>query len=119
MADDFARFAVALHRKNILHDDLNSTNILYQKLTNGHYSFSLIDTNRMRVKPFDEKFSKHEYIENLTRFTEQEELFAYVLKKYLVFMNWGDNRDFALGIRIKRRHDEQRKRRKAFLKIFK
>lgn len=119
MADDFALFAASLHHKNILHDDLNSTNVLYRKLENGHYSFSLIDTNRMRVKPLDKTFSKHEYLENLTRFTWQDELFVYVLKKYIECMSWDNEHHFALGIRIKGQHDERWKRRKAFLKMFK
>ncbi len=48
MAGDFARFVNRLHQKGIIDIDLNAGNVLYQPQADGHYTFSLIDINRMK-----------------------------------------------------------------------
>lgn len=119
MADDFAALVAALHRKNIFHGDLNPTNVLFRKRDDGHYAFSLIDTNRMRIKSPDGTFTPDECLDNLTRFLAQGELYDFVLRKYVEYRGWDIETYVARGIKIKRHHDVRWDRRKAFLKRFK
>ncbi|RRD74681.1 lipopolysaccharide kinase InaA family protein [Tannerella forsythia] len=119
MADDFAALVAALHQKSILHGDLNPTNVLFRERGDGHYTFSLIDTNRMRVKSLGGKFTPSECFDNLTRFSAQGELYDFVLTKYIEYRGWDIETSFARAIKIKRRHDACWDRRKAFLKRFK
>lgn len=49
-ANELAAFMVQLHEKGVLHGDLNLTNILYCTDNDGHYHFTLIDTNRSKFK---------------------------------------------------------------------
>ena len=44
-ADELAAYMVELHKKGVLHGDLNLTNILYHTDKKGQYEFTLIDTN--------------------------------------------------------------------------
>lgn len=118
MAEDFAAFAAELHEKGILHHDLNSTNVLYH-LQGGHYTFSIIDINRMDFKPTGQCPSRTECMENLTRFTGRMDLFEYVLQHYATCRNWDVEKSVRQAIAVKVRHDEQWRRRKAFLKRFK
>ncbi|WP_315302442.1 lipopolysaccharide kinase InaA family protein [Tannerella forsythia] len=119
IADDFAALVAALHQKSILHGDLNPTNVLFRTRDDGHYTFSLIDTNRMRFKALGQNFTAYECLNNLTRFDVQDELYHYVLRRYIECMGWEMESYFAQGIEIKRIYDEHRKKRKAFLKKFK
>lgn len=117
MAADFAVFAAILHEKGILHHDLNSTNVLYHA-NNGHYSFSVIDINRMKFYPEGQMPSREDCFENLTRFTGRMDLYEYVLKCYLEKRAWYTEATMQEAIETKVRHDEQWKRRKSFLKRF-
>lgn len=112
VAEEFARFAVELHRKGILHHDLNSTNVLYHQSEQGNY-FSVIDINRMEFKSSREELSPAECFDNLTRFTGLMELFEYVLRHYIKYRDW--NADLLEdAIQIKKNHDKQWARKKAF-----
>ncbi len=119
IADDFAALVAALHQKSILHGDLNPTNVLFRERGDGHYTFSLIDTNRMRVKSLGGKFTPSECFDNLTRFDVEHELYRYVLRRYIECMGWEMEPYFSRGIEIKRNYDERRHKRKALLKRFK
>lgn len=113
IASDFAAFAAELHAKGILHGDLNSTNVLFHPLDNGHYSFSVIDINRMTTRPSGD-FTPNECFDNLTRFTGRMDLFEYVLKQYIIARNWDVDKCLPQAIAIKKHHDEQWRKRKAF-----
>ncbi|MDU1906473.1 MAG: lipopolysaccharide kinase InaA family protein [Dysgonomonas sp.] len=115
MAKDFAKFAAILHKKGILHGDLNSTNVLYHSEKN-EYTFSVIDINRMKF--FDEGtiIPKEECFDNLTRFTGRMDLYEFVLNSYIKERNWDIEADLKEAINIKKLHDEQWKRRKSFLR---
>lgn len=113
IAEEFARFAVELHQKGILHHDLNSTNVLYHPSKQSN-SFSVIDINRMEFRSSDESLTPAECFENLTRFTGFMDLFEYVLKCYIKYRNW-DDRVIESAIQIKINHDKRRLRKKAFL----
>jgi tRNA A-37 threonylcarbamoyl transferase component Bud32 len=116
MAEDFAAFAAELHGKGILHHDLNSTNVLYHKAENGHYAFSVIDINRMDFMPFGAQPSMPDCLENMTRFTGRMDLYEYVLRRYVEIRGWDKEAELREAIRVKVRHDEQWRRRKAFLR---
>jgi tRNA A-37 threonylcarbamoyl transferase component Bud32 len=115
MAEDFAAFAASLHAKGILHHDLNSTNVLYHS-ENERYGFSLIDINRMDFLPEGEYPSRHDCFDNLTRFTGRMDLFGYVMRHYAAKRGWDENSAVKEAVAIKNRHDEQWRRRKAFLR---
>lgn len=112
VAKEFARFAVELHEKGILHHDLNSTNVLYHLSEQGNY-FSVIDINRMQIKAAGNELTPDECFENLTRFTGKMDLFEYVLRYYIHYRGWEENM-IATAIKIKEVHDKQWIRRKMF-----
>lgn len=119
LADNFACFVAELHKKGILHHDLNSTNVLYRIDKNDNYRFSLIDINRMTFLPETEIPSKKVCLDNLTRFTGRMDLFSVVLKSYAVARGWDMEQTLSEAIFIKNKHDLNWKRRKSILKIFK
>lgn len=112
VAREFALFVVELHEKGILHHDLNSTNVLYHKSGQGSY-FSIIDINRMKIKPDGNKLSSNECFENLTRFTGSMKLFEYVLRHYIKYRKWNECM-VERAMKIKIDHDKQWVRRKTF-----
>jgi len=115
MADDFASFAIKLHEAGILDHDLNSTNVLYHA-AGAQYHFSLIDINRIDFMPKGKPISRDDCLENLTRFTRKMDLFEYVIRCYAEKRNWDISSTLNRAIKIKRKHDRQRKHRKAFLR---
>ena len=115
MANDFASFAMELHKKGILHHDLNPTNVLYRPTENA-YHFSVIDINRMDFLSEGEFPSMKDCLENLTRFTGRMDLFEYVLRCYVEKRGWDIELAMQDAFIIKKRHDDQRRRRKAFLR---
>lgn len=112
VAEAFARFAVELHQKGILHHDLNSTNVLYHQSEQGNY-FSVIDINRMEFKSPPKELTPAECFNNLTRFTGQMDLFEYVLQHYITYRSWKKEM-IEDAIKIKINHDKRRIRKKAF-----
>lgn len=117
LARDFARFALSLHRKGILHGDLNETNTLYHLNPDGTHDFAVIDINRMEfTPPRRAPWAKRK--DNLTRFTNRMDVFEYVAKEYSAAGGLGER---AVGelLRAKHRHDRARRRRKSFLRVLK
>lgn len=128
LAELFARYLVLLHQKGVLHHDLNDTNVLYDpQLFNRDMGadatcrcsveelFSVIDTNRMKFYPEHQPIPIDECLENMTRFTKRYDLFEFVLRKYADFRQLNQEEIVERGMRIKRHHDDCRRRRKAFL----
>lgn len=111
MLADFARFVAYLHEHGILHHDLNRTNVLYHPLGNGHYTFSLIDNNRMRFYPEGTTPPLPECMENLTRFTGDMKVFRYVAEEYCKIRHLGDTAVETM-IKVKEAHDARWIRRK-------
>ena len=116
MATDLACFAADLHRKGILHDDFNCSNVLYHPQSDGHYHFSVIDINRMRFT--DGYPSMAECMENLTRFTGRMDLFEFVATAYVACRGL-DFTYVGRMLEVKRRHDKRWRQRKAFTTLFK
>jgi hypothetical protein len=115
MASDLANFASILHSKGIFLGDFNSTNVLYHLKDDGHYSFSVIDINRMNYLK-DRMPSKEYCFENLTRFTGRMDLYEYVLREYLIQRNWNIDKWLSIAIATKLSHDKRWKKRKSFIK---
>ena len=106
---DFAQFAAKLHKNGIIHNDLNSTNVRWQ-WHDGHYSFSVIDTNRMRV------YSKtapdeHRCMGDLTRFCSMTDMYKYFILEYLKARGWSSVK-YETALYIKQKHDRNYDRRK-------
>lgn len=87
LASSFARFVAMLHEKGVLHKDLNSTNVLYRRSESG-YDFQLIDINRMRFATENTPFSEKECFQNLTLFSNNDDMFHYFLCKYIESRGW-------------------------------
>lgn len=73
-----------LHKKGILHGDLNLNNILY-RMENGQHRFTLIDTNRTRFIASPDFTT---CMENLKRLTHNKELLEDVVRKYAGYREW-------------------------------
>lgn len=117
LAHDFARFALSLHRKGILHGDLNETNTLYHLTAAGTYEFSVIDINRMEfTPPGHASWAKRK--DNLTRFTNRMDVFEYVAREYSAAAGLGEKAVKEL-LESKHRHDRNRRRRKGCLRFLK
>lgn len=55
IANAFALFTARMHEREVLHLDYSPGNILFDRLDDGTYRFSLVDTNRMYFGPVDMK----------------------------------------------------------------
>lgn len=115
MAGDFARFVIRLHQKGIVDIDLNSGNVLYQPQADGHYTFSLIDINRMKF--YTGYPPMKECVENLTRFTGRMDVFELVAREYVKARGMEESQVqyFMDG---KAEHDRRWIRRKSFTHKF-
>ena len=116
LAVAFGMYVAELHKKGIIHNDLNSTNVLFKK-NNEKYVFTLIDINRMQFKKEGMLFSKYECLDNLTKFSEFDDAYKTVLDGYLNARGWTGYVDEA--IKIKQRHDIRWKRKKQITGLFK
>lgn len=104
-ACDLAAFLVRLHAGGVLHGDLNLTNILYDKQPDGHYKFTLIDTNRSKFR----QTTHSDCIENLKRLTHDEALMTYVVRQYALIRGWNQD-DTVREVMNKVRDFEKRRR---------
>jgi len=115
IADDLASFLVRLHQKGVLHGDLNLTNILYNKQPDGHYKFTLIDTNRSKFR----QPTHADCIENLKRLTHDEALMTYVISQYALIRGWNRNETVKEVIRKVKDFEKKRRRTERIKKIIK
>ena len=111
---DLGVFFSQLHRRGILHHDLNDTNILCHEVIGGHYDFSLIDNNRMRFYPDGTLPPKEARMENITRFTGDMDLFRKVAEAYCDAMGYSEEMLEEM-IAAKKRHDYRWDRKKELL----
>lgn len=115
LATAYAQFVASLHDAGILHRDLNSTNVNYEKNDTG-YTFELIDINRMEF--YKGAVPKAECMENLTLYSAFTDMFKYVLNSYAVARKWAQS-DIEQAIKVKQRHDRNWLRRKRFTRFIK
>lgn len=111
----FARFAVELHSKGILHKDLNNTNVRYVVSEDGEITFSLIDLNRMRV--FNREVPLSKRLADITRFTTFGTIFAIFAEEYAAeskFDKFGLHNIF----KAKLKHENYAKRKNRMKRIF-
>ena len=109
LAEAFAGYAVQLHGKGVLHDDLNCSNVQFDDRGGEGFSFSVIDINRMH---FTEGWPPlEECLENITRFTYKEDLFDLVARTYINLRGMGQA-ELDLLFKIKQRHNASRVRKK-------
>ena len=76
---DLTRFIRYCHEQGILHKDLSDGNILVKRGDNGAFLFSLIDTNRIRIK---KRISLLGRIKNLIRLGVPPGLQLFFLNHY-------------------------------------
>lgn len=74
----FALFTATLHENKVLHLDYSSGNILY-KVTEGKYTFYLVDLNRMT---FDKTINIEKACFNFRRLWGSDEMIAYFVTEY-------------------------------------
>lgn len=117
LAVAFGIYVSELHKKGIIHNDLNCTNVLFKKF-DGKYLFTLIDINRMQFKKEGLSFSEFECLDNLTKFSEFNDAYKTVLSGYLDNRGWARNA-YDEAIKIKQRHDTHWKRKKRITGLFK
>ena len=84
-ADELAAYLVELHKKGVLHGDLNLTNILYHTDKEKQSRFTLIDTNRSKFKPIPRR---QECLENLKRLTHNKALLRCIVIQYAILRGW-------------------------------
>jgi len=75
--EDFALFAYDVHSKGVWHADFSGGNILIKK-GKEHYTFSLVDINRMKFH----SISGYEGLENFNKLWFNEEDLTTIAKKY-------------------------------------
>lgn len=85
LADSLAAYFVELHRKGVLHGDLNLDNILCRHTPDGYAEFSLIDTNRTR---FVHHPSRRQCLDNLMRVSHRRQLLQYIVSSYARLRGW-------------------------------
>ncbi|MCM1021771.1 MAG: lipopolysaccharide kinase InaA family protein [Muribaculum sp.] len=112
MAEDFAAMAAKMHEAGIAHGDLNCDNVLYQKENDGHYSFMLIDINRMSIYPAGESVPDRKAMADMCCFTRSLNVMRSVAEYYVKARGWkssmvdvmvGMKRDFNRRRLIKKR----------------
>lgn len=113
-------FMAEMHRKGVLHHDLNDTNTLYNIDEQGRYAFEMIDINRMKFYPSLADIPMWERIENMTRFTGRLDLYEFVVRAYAKEMKMEDAESFVQrAVKQKIRHDRNWYRRKRLTRMFK
>lgn len=110
LTEALARFVADIHRKGVIHHDLNSTNIRYE-VRGDEYHFSLIDLNRMRS--YSPPLSADRCLDDTTRFSCLSEMYRHFIRHYIEAMGWPPQL-FDHAIKIKQRHDRAWTRRKSF-----
>jgi tRNA A-37 threonylcarbamoyl transferase component Bud32 len=80
-----AAFLVEVHCQGVMHGDLNLTNILFRQEADGHYHFTLIDTNRSR---FLTSATRQDCLHNLRTLTHERPLLRRILTAYCQLRGW-------------------------------
>lgn len=88
VAAQLGRYVAELHEKGVLHGDLNLSNILYDRASDGSCTFWLIDTNRSVFK----QPTRNDCLENLKRLTHERPLLEHIVRNYAAARGWqGDD----------------------------
>lgn len=115
VAAQLGRYIVRLHEKGVLHGDMNLSNILYDRASDGSCTFWLIDTNRSAFK----QTSKDDCLENLKRLTHERPLLEYIVRSYAIERGWNED-ETVRGVMQRLDDFEKKKQRiKAMKRLFK
>ena len=96
----FAKFTYEIHKKGVWHVDYSGGNILVKK-NKEHYSFSLVDINRMQFRPIN----AYEGLQNFNKLWFNEEDLTTIAKTYAKLANL----DEAKAIELILLHDRRLK----------
>lgn len=97
LADAVAGQVLLMHRKGILHGDLNLSNFLCTE-QDGQYHFCMIDINRSHFRegfPTDE-----ECLKNLVRITHRRDLYEYIIRSYARQRGWDENQTATRALQL-------------------
>lgn len=111
----YSLFVSSLHKKGILHRDLNPTNVLFYTQGESDLHFVLIDVNRMTF--YDSPVPEKECMENLALFWWLSPVYREMLKVYGLDNGW-TREDMDMAIRVKKKHDERWIRKKSVTHLF-
>lgn len=112
IANAFALFTARMHDNGIVHLDYSPGNILFDRLDDGTYRFSLVDTNRMYFGPVDMKKG----MASLRKIWGPKRFFIIVARKYAEARGFdtGEAVAYALSERAKFWKRYQRKHKVEF-----
>lgn len=115
VAAQLGRYVAKLHEKGVLHGDLNLTNILYDKASDGSYTFWLIDTDRSVFK----QTTRNDCLENLKRLTHDRSLLEYIVLNYAAARGWREEETVRGVMQRLEKFEKKRHRIGAIKKLFK
>ena len=105
LAEAVACQVFMMHQKGILHGDLNLSNFLCVKHSNG-YHFTMIDINRSHFCngiPSDE-----ECLKNLVRLTHRRDLYEDLVRRYARLREWDENVTAQKAVELLARFENRR-----------
>ena len=89
LADAVTAFILEMHRKGILHGDLNFGNFLYDEQADGSIRFAVIDINRSHFctgMP-----TREQCLRNLSTTTHRRDLYEYIVRCYARLRGWNED----------------------------
>lgn len=108
------RILAQMHEHGIVHHDMNRTNILYHRTTNG-YELSLIDINRMKIS---KKADFTEYSDDFVRLTDRMDWVLEIAYEYAKQRKMNAD-SFAMHIaHAKYMHNQRLERKKSLKRLF-
>jgi len=105
----FAEFSFGLHEKGIEFIDNTSGNTLIRKTAPGHYSFYLVDLNRMN---FNRRLSLEKRIANMAKLTAREDILEIVSTTYAELAGENPGKVLEMMRKSARQFQQQFKRRR-------
>ncbi len=91
----FAHYTVLLHQAGILHLDYSPGNILIHQGSNGEYTFSLVDVNRMQLLP---EIDCDTVCRNMCRLCISREVLSYIMREYAALREWNREETVKLAL---------------------
>ena len=91
----FAHYTVLLHQAGILHLDYSPGNILIHQGSNGEYTFSLVDVNRMQLLP---EIDCDTVCRNMCRLCISREVLSYIRREYAALREWNREETVKLAL---------------------
>lgn len=116
LIDDLAEYAAKLHSSGVMDLDFNVGNILCNQ-SDEHWSFSLIDTNRIRFMPIGVTPKPKYCIKTLLTLPTSMD-FRYLMSRYLTVRGLYTDKNLAKAIAMKDRHDKRYFAKKRIKSLF-